>query len=51
MFDKDELQNNFYKFLEIYKNKPINKNISGIRIEHAFALFSILKKNKTFKCY
>ena len=46
MFDNDELQNNFYKFLEIYKNRPINQNISGIRIEHAFALFSILKKIK-----
>ena len=46
MFDNFELKKNFFQFLEIYKHRPINNNISGIRIEHAFALFTILKKIK-----
>ena len=44
MFDNFKLQKNFLEFLKIYKDRPIQNNESGIRIEHAFALFSILKK-------
>lgn len=46
MFDNFELKNNFFQFLEIYKQRPIKNNISGIGIEHAFALFAILRKIK-----
>ena len=46
MFNIFELKKNFFQFLEIYKERPINNNISGIRIEHAFALFTILQKIK-----
>ena len=46
MFDNFELKNNFFQFLEIYKQRPIKNNISGIGIEHAFALFTILRKIK-----
>ena len=46
MFDNFELKNNFFQFLEIYKQRPIKNNISGIAIEHAFALFAILRKIK-----
>ena len=44
MFSNIELQKNFSEFLKIYKDRPIKNNTSGIRIEHAFALFTILKK-------
>ena len=46
MFDNFELKNNFFQFLEVYKQRPIKNNISGIGIEHAFALFTILRKIK-----
>ena len=44
MFENIELKKNFLEFVKIYKDRPIKNNTSGIRIEHAFALFTILKK-------
>ena len=46
MFDNFELKKNFFQFLKIYKERPIKNNTSGIGIEHAFALFTILRKIK-----
>ena len=46
MFDNLELKKNFFKFLEIYKERPIKNNINWIGIEHTFAIFSILRKIK-----
>ena len=48
MFNNFELKKSFFEFLKIYKDRPIKNNTSGIRIEHAFALFVILKKIKPF---
>lgn len=44
MFEIHDLRNDFKEFLKLYKKKPIKDNFSGIKIEHAFALHSILKK-------
>ena len=44
MFEVHILRNDFKHFLELYKKRPITDNFSGIKIEHAFALYSILKK-------
>jgi len=44
MFEVNNLRSDFKEFLRLYKNKPIKDNFSGIKIEHAFALHSILKK-------
>jgi len=46
MFEVYNLRSDFKEFLRLYKNKPIKDNFSGIKIEHAFALHSILKKIK-----
>ena len=34
------------KFLQIYKNRPINDNKGGMKINHMFGLFVLLKKLK-----
>ena len=31
-------------FLKIYNNRPIKNNVGGCQINHAFALYCILKK-------
>ena len=44
MFNKSFLKKNLPYFLEIYKNRPIKNNQSGMKIDHCFALFCLLKK-------
>ena len=46
MFETQSLKENFKIFLNVYKKKPIEDNFSGIKIEHAFALYCFLKKIK-----
>ena len=46
MFTKKFLLNNLKNFLNLYNQKPIINNYSGMRIEHCYALYSILKKIK-----
>ncbi len=46
MFNKSYLKKNLLYFLEIYKNRPIKNNQSGMKIDHCFALFCLLKKIK-----
>ena len=46
MFNKSFLKKNLTYFLEIYKNRPIKNNQSGMKIDHCFALFCLLKKIK-----
>ena len=44
MYSKKYLQNNFKKFLNIYKKRPISFNKSGMKVEHCYALYLYLKK-------
>ena len=44
MFNKSFLKKNLTYFLDIYKNRPIKNNQSGMKIDHCFALFCLLKK-------
>tara|TARA_B100001175_G_C19378362_1_gene575295 strand:- start:105 stop:977 length:873 start_codon:yes stop_codon:yes gene_type:complete len=46
MFNKSYLKKNFNYFLKIYKKRPIENNQSGMKIDHCFALFCLLKKIK-----
>ena len=46
MFNKSFLKKNLTPFLEIYKNRPIKNNQSGMKIDHCFALFCFLNKIK-----
>ena len=46
MFKNSFLLKELKIFLRIYKNKPINNNYSGMKIEHCFALYCFLKKIK-----
>ena len=46
MFSKSHLKENFSEFLTFYKNRPIKNNQSGMKIDHCYALFSLLKKIK-----
>ena len=46
MFNKSYLKKNLTYFLEIYKNRPIKNNKSGMKIDHCFALYCLLKKIK-----
>ena len=46
MFNKSFLKKNLTYFLEIYKNRPVKNNQSGMKIDHCFALFCLLKKIK-----
>ena len=45
-FTRNHLQKKFNNFIKIYKDRPIKNNRSGMKIEHCFALYSILKKIK-----
>ena len=46
MFRKSHLKKNFSEFLTFYKNRPIKNNQSGMKIDHCYALFTLLKKIK-----
>ncbi len=46
MFKKKQLNSQFINFLKIYKNRPIQNNYSGMKIDHCYALFCFLKKIK-----
>ncbi len=46
MFSRSHLKNNFPKFLAFYKTRPIKNNKSGMKIDHCYALFCLLKKIK-----
>ena len=46
MFNNSFLKKNLNNFLKIYKNRPIKNNQSGMKIDHCFALFCLLKKIK-----
>ena len=46
MFNKNKLKQQFKSFLKIYKNRPIRDNSSGMRIDHCFAVYCLLKKIK-----
>ena len=45
-FNKKIIAKEFKKFLKIYKNRPIKNNKNGMKINHMFALFFLLKKLK-----
>ena len=42
----DKLNSELKKFLQIYKDRPINDNKGGMKINHMFGLFVLLKKLK-----
>ncbi len=44
MFKINFLKKNLNNFLKLYSRKPIKNNFSGMRLEHCYALYSILKK-------
>ena len=46
MFSKSNLKKNFSSFLKLYKKRPIKNNQSGMKIDHCYALFCLLKKIK-----
>ena len=46
MFNNNNLKKKFKSFLKLYRNRPIKNNSSGMRIEHCFAVYSLLKKIK-----
>ena len=46
MFNKSKLKHQFKSFLKIYNSRPIKDNSSGMRIEHCFAVYCLLKKIK-----
>ena len=43
---KKKIQNQFEDFYKIYKKRPISNNENGVKIEHAFYLYLVLKKLK-----
>ena len=44
LYGREELIDNFKKFLEIYEKRPFKSNIGGMRLAHCFALYFFLKK-------
>jgi len=46
IFEREELIDNFKKFLEIYQKRPIKNNYGGMRLAHCFAFYIFLKKIK-----
>jgi|TARA_B100001093_G_scaffold380964_1_gene366461 hypothetical protein len=46
MFNKTKLKKDLNTFLKLYKKRPIKNNHSGMKIDHCFALFCLLKKIK-----
>ncbi|WP_075485702.1 hypothetical protein [Candidatus Pelagibacter communis] len=46
MFNNDNLKHKFKSFLKIYNSRPIKDNTSGMRIDHCFAVYCLLKKIK-----
>ena len=46
MFNKIKLKHQFRSFLKIYNSRPIKDNSSGMRIDHCFAVYCLLKKIK-----
>ena len=46
MFNKSYLKKNLSNFLKIYKKRPIKNNQSGMKIDHCYALYCLLKKVK-----
>ena len=46
MFEKNYLLKELRDFLNIYENKPIQNNHSGMRVEHCFALYCFLRELK-----
>lgn len=44
--NKKNIRSDFKKFYNIYKKRPISNNENGIKIEHAFYLFLVIKKIK-----
>jgi len=46
MFDRKFLINELKLFLKIYNKRPIKNNYSGMKVEHCFALYCLLKKIK-----
>ena len=46
MFKYDNLKYKFKSFLKIYNSRPIKDNTSGMRIDHCFAVYCLLKKIK-----
>ncbi len=46
MFRKSYLKKNLRSFINIYKQRPIKNNYSGMKIDHSYALFCLLKKIK-----
>ena len=45
-FSYKKINQELENFLKIYNNRPIKDNVGGCRINHAFALYYILKKLK-----
>jgi hypothetical protein len=45
-FKKKEIEKEINKFLKIYKFRPIKNNKNGMKINHMFALYYLLKKLK-----
>jgi len=46
MFNNNKLKKQFKSFLKIYNLRPIKDNSSGMRIDHCFAVYCLLKKIK-----
>ena len=46
MFNNIQLKKQFKSFLKIYNTRPIKDNSSGMRIDHCFAVYCLLKKIK-----
>ena len=44
VWDKNEMYEEIEIFKNLYKNRPIKKNIHGMRFQHMFATYFILKK-------
>jgi len=45
-FNKKEIKIELIKFLKIYKNRPIKDNKDGMKINHMFAFYFLLKRYK-----
>ena len=46
MFNNIQLKKQLKSFLKIYNTRPIKDNSSGMRIDHCFAVYCLLKKIK-----
>ena len=51
IWSNDEIIKELISFKELYKKRPIKKNVHGMMLPHMFATHFILKKNKTKICY